>query len=191
VHETLHTLSLAIGIGYPIGCYGQANGMTLRTITLTALILLATAACGRRDNQGSTGSAVGDWWYGVERAETFEPAPEVFVSDNRVLVTTVDKVLAEEVPGGVILWAAGTPPTEGYWKSGLVQIEKETAQTGSLLFEFRVAPPPAGAPTGTAQTREIVEGIFLTTQDLEGIRQATVIGATNRRSTSNVVQRRY
>ena len=165
--------------------------MAFRHILTTGCILVALSACGQREGAGSTGSAIGDWWYGVERAETLEPAPEVFVQDNRVLVATVDKVIAEEVPGGVILWAAGTPPTEGYWASGLVQVEKETAKTGSLLFEFRVAPPRSGAPTGTATTREIVEGIFLSTQDLEGIRQATVIGATNRRSTNKVVQRRY
>ena len=165
--------------------------MAFRHFLATSILLVAVSACGQRERSGDTGSAIGNWWYGVERAETIEPAPEVFVEDRRVLVATVDKVIAEEVPGGVILWAAGTPPTEGYWKSGLVQVEKQTAKTGSLLFEFRVAPPPAGAPTGTAQTREIVEGIFLSTQDLEGIRQATVIGATNRRSTNKVVQRRY
>jgi len=163
--------------------------MAFRHILTTSILLVAVSACGQRESSG--GSTIGNWWYGVERAETLEPAPEVFVEDRRVLVATVDKVIAEEVPGGVILWAAGTPPTEGYWKSGLVQIEKETAKTGSLLFEFRVAPPLSGAPTGTAETREIVEGIFLSTQDLEGIKQATVIGATNRRSTNKVVQRRY
>ena len=166
--------------------------MAFRHLLTTGLILVAASACGQRERgSGDTGSAIGNWLYGVERAETLEPAPEVFVQDNRVLVATVDKVIAEEVPGGVILWAAGTPPTEGYWASGLVQVEKETAKTGSLLFEFRVAPPRDGAPVGTPQTREIVEGIFLSRQDLEGIRQATVIGATNRRSTNKVVNRRY
>lgn len=163
--------------------------MTTRLI-LAALALVSLAACGgsQRSSDGAS-TAFGRFMRGEEPVERLEPPPAVTTADSRVLVQSIDEILAEEVPGGVILWARGIPPYEGFYDSGLVQVETDSAERGTLFFEFRVRPPAGLGRVGTPRTREIIEAVFLSDAALEGVTQVTVIGQSNRRSTRQAVRR--
>ena len=162
----------------------------IATRTIALALVLALAGCGGSNRDPQERTAFGRWIRGEDRIERLEPAPDIIRTDNRVLVGEITRILAEEVPGGVILWAEGLPPTEGYHSPGLVQIEPDSAERGTLFYEFRVAPPPRPAPVGNAETRMMIEAIFISDIALEGITQATVIGQSNRRSTRRVVRLR-
>ncbi len=148
----------------------------MRSIAAALSILLLLSACGAvRDSRFNPFN----WFGGAEErrvAVVVEEAP----ADPRPLVAEVRNLAVERIPGGAIIRAMGLPPTQGYWDAELVRITPE-GTAGTLVYEFRVFPPPAPARRSTERSREVVVGRYVSDQDLAGIRSITVIGAQNRR----------
>lgn len=100
--------------------------------------------------------------------------------DHRLLVQQVIDMTVERNQTGAIVRATGLPPTQGYWEAELVA--RPVDENGVLVFDFRVFPPLAPQSVSTQQSREITAGVFLSNARLREIRQITVQGETNARS---------
>ena len=152
--------------------------MSRRLIVL--LVVLGTAAgCSRIAN-----SQLNPFnWFGNSRsvaaATSAAEAP-----DPRPLVAQVTRLTVDQTPGGAILRATGLPETQGYYEGALVSVTDGVPVDGVLEFDFRAFPPPVATRSSTAASREIVVGLFLTDQDLAGVRQIRVNGAGNARVAS-------
>lgn len=113
--------------------------------------------------------------------ERLEPVPDAAEFEFRDPVTSVTSARRDRLPGGIIVTATGVPPSQGWWDAELVPVEEES-DTRSLVFEFLVARPRFAEPSGTQQSREVVVGLFLSDQRLQGVQDITIVGAQNRRS---------
>ncbi len=114
-------------------------------------------------------------------------------ADPRPLVDQVTAMTVEAIPGGAILRATGLPPTQGFWLAELVRVDTilETTgadgtvtrvrDTGVLVFDFRLAPPPYQALPGTPVSREIEVATYLTVNDLAGVSRIVVRGLRTER----------
>lgn len=114
-------------------------------------------------------------WAGSSRqAETvLYTAP----TDARGLVAEVTLAKLEPYPGGAILRATGLPPTLGYWQADLVALPM--AEEGRLVYEFRIAPPPAPVAAGTPYSRQVTVAVAISTIKLSGVTSIVVQGAGN------------
>ena len=122
-------------------------------------------------------------WFNYERQEerlTPEGALET-AKDIRPLISQVADMRIERAPGGAIVRATGLPQTQGFHTAELIEVETETR--GLLAFEFRVVPPRPGAPGGSAPSREITVGTFVSDIALQGITAIEVRGQDNVRRT--------
>ncbi|RSK31975.1 hypothetical protein EJA01_12060 [Rhodovulum iodosum] len=155
---------------------------------IAALALaLALSACGRvRDSRLNPFN-----WFGGSTEESVAitatedgGAPARAAADPRPLVAEVVQMRVERMPGGAIVHATGRPPRQGYWEADLVPVNDERPENGTLAYEFRAAQPPAPTRAGTAPSREITAGRFVSDQTLAGVRRIVVIGAGNRRTSS-------
>ncbi|GAA5068544.1 hypothetical protein KUV65_04005 [Maritalea mobilis] len=144
----------------------------LRALVVLSLIV-SLSACGSRLNPMN--------WFGGDEEERVRvvEGEEVTSSDPRPLVTEVIALSVEATTSGAIARATGVVPTQGYWQAELVPAGRED---GTLIFEFRAAPPDTPQPTGSPATREIIAATALGRGDLEGVRSILVIGQANRRS---------
>jgi hypothetical protein len=101
-------------------------------------------------------------------------------ADTRPLVDAVLSMTVEPVPGGAIVRARGQTPTQGWWAAELVPLDIEDA--GSLVYEFRIVPPPVPTAVNTPQSRQVDVAIFVSDFKLDAVREIVVQGATNARS---------
>lgn len=146
--------------------------MAARALSLVAVLLLV-AACGTRLNPLN--------WFGGAQEETIDaPAAELDV-DPRGLVEELVDLRIDPLPGGALITAIGRAATQGYWAASLVEVSRED---GRLTYEFRIAQPPAPAPSGPPQSREVSAVVSVTDGDLQGVRQIVVTGRTNRLTAS-------
>jgi hypothetical protein len=121
-------------------------------------------------------------WFGgsASAPDTLVPPETLTIVDNRPFVTSVTSLAVERTPGGVILRATGLPPTQGFWQGALILENIDGAPVdGTLTFQFRAAPPPGPQPVGAPRTREIVVGVFLSRQNLQGVTTLRVVGQQN------------
>lgn len=118
---------------------------------------------------------------GEPEIERLEPVPEISQTDFRQSVTSVTSTRRDRVPGGVIFTATGVPPTQGWWDAELVPLPEESSDT-RLAYEFRLAEPFGAQPPGAQRSREVVVGLFLSDQRLQGVREIVIRGANNTRS---------
>lgn len=118
-------------------------------------------------------------WFGGSEETAAAPSPLDKPADPRLLVSQVTEMHLEKMPGGVIIRATGLPPTQGYWEAELVA---RPVEDGHIIYDFRVFPPVDVAAVSTPQSREVTVGAFLSNIKLEGIRQITVQGETNART---------
>jgi hypothetical protein len=116
-------------------------------------------------------------WFGQSQ-ETIVLAPEK-PADKRLLVSQVTEMKLEKMPGGVIVRATGLPPTQGYWQAELVA---RPVEDGTLIYDFRIFPPITPQVASTTQSREVTVGAYLSNVKLDTIRQITVQGANNART---------
>lgn len=120
-------------------------------------------------------------WFGRgEEVETLT-AGDLRPADPRPLVDQVTDLVIERVPGGAIVRARGLPPTQGYFDGALVSETRTASEDGVLTFAFRIVPPPSPQRVSTPQSREVLVGLFLSDQTLEGVRQIRVEAARNAR----------
>ncbi len=101
-------------------------------------------------------------------------------ADKRLLVTQVTDLTLEKMPGGVIIRATGLPPTQGYWEAELVA---RPIEDGTIIYDFRVFPPITAQIASTTRSREVTVAAYLSNVKLDSIRQITVQGSANARTT--------
>ena len=156
--------------------------MRLKTIILLGA-LGAVAACGgsrapatdeddvlaRTEDSNRRGLLSRAFGFGRDRGPS-TPAEQPLV--QRVL-----RVELERLPGGAILKATGLPPTQGHFDANLTLIEGEGDRV--LTYAFRLTPPTAPQRVSTQASREVVAGLFISSQDLAGVREVRVVGAEN------------
>ncbi len=115
-------------------------------------------------------------WFGrSERVRTVAVDPGTGVPQFN-LVAQITQLRVEKAPGGAIVRATGLPPRQGYWDGELVLLG---AEDGVLSYQFAIKPPPGQTRVSTPQSREVVIGMFLSNQNLEGVRQIRVSAAQN------------
>ena len=131
------------------------------------LFLLTLAACG-----DTGGNALTRTIFTTPDATAAGVAP---VPAGQIL-----RLATAPTSGGLIVSAVALPPTQGYWAAELRRIP--SGDPATMAFAFQVVPPTARQVAGTAPTREVIGGTFLTNQDLAGIRTISVEGATNRQT---------
>jgi len=100
--------------------------------------------------------------------------------DTRGLVDAVLSLSVEPMPGGAIVRARGQLPVQGYWKAELVP--QPLTEGGSLVYEFRIFPPPGKTDVNTPQSRQVDVAIFISDVKLQNVREIVVQGATNARA---------
>lgn len=146
--------------------------MPHRALLATALLALL-AGCGGIASLNPLG------WFGRgERVETLTPVEAAVVVDKRPVMDSVTSLRIEPLPGGAIIRAAGLPPTQGWWNGELVPDTGGPVE-GVLAFTFRAVPPPRPTRVSTAQSREVVVGLALSRQELDGVREIRVRAARN------------
>lgn len=139
-------------------------------------VTLTISACGRvADSRLNPFN-----WFGRDRSETVEVAPEAATRDGRQFVAQVTELAVDPTPGGAIVRAVGVPPTQGFWDAELVRVQ--TQDPSQVVYEFRVVPPLQRRAVGTVGSREIIAGASLSNIALQGVRSITVVGQSNRRS---------
>lgn len=138
--------------------------------------VLALGACG---SIGKSRLNPFNWFGRSTESTTTVSAPGELPADQRQLVAQVTDLTVERMPGGVIIRATGLPPTQGFWDAELVA---RPVEDGKIIYDFRVFPPVEQSAVSTVQSREVIVATFLSNIKLEGIRQITVQGANNARS---------
>ena len=118
-------------------------------------------------------------WFGGEREDRIAVTEVATPTDPRPLVAEITGLAIEATTSGAILTATALTDATGYWQPGLVLVERAE---GAATYEFRAAPPPAGATQGPEPTRVIVAAAELGRGDLQGLRSITVIARANRRT---------
>jgi len=155
----------------------------VRKILAFSLIISVSACSG--GNRGSIGSLNPFSWFNRadQNAErSIEPRRGyVQIAETRTLIGQVTGLTAERTPYGVIVRATGLAASQGYYSADLVQVQ--SGKPGELMFEFRARPPEKTTTGGSPHLREIVAATYLSRQIVRNIRQITVTGANNFRST--------
>lgn len=154
--------------------------MSARLIA-TVLIASLLAGCGTiRDSRVNPFN----WFGGSQEEVGLTPEDIVDRIDNRPLIDQVTSLRIERVQGGAIVHAVGLPPTQGAWEADLVAENRGLPdENGALVLQFKAFPAPGRTRQSTPASREVVAGTFLSDQTLAAVRQITVRGARNARTT--------
>lgn len=122
-------------------------------------------------------------WFGQEEeVETITDPNIAAVIDDRPLVQSIESLVLERLPGGVIVRATGLPPTQGWYDAQLVREGGASAGTGVVVYSFRARPPEGPTRVSTQQSRELLAGAYLSDTELEGLSSIRVLSATNARA---------
>lgn len=151
--------------------------MRTKYITLSVMALALTG-CGIGD------SALNPFrWLSqeepVERLSEVDIAPLI---EDRPLVQSVDALVSERLPGGIIIRATGLPPSQGWFDAQLVREVSAATGTGVIVYSFRARPPEEKTRVSTKQSRELVAGAYLSDIELAGITSIRVLSASNART---------
>ena len=119
-------------------------------------------------------------WFGRDRVEQTQVQDEAFLRDPRPFVSEVVSLQVDPTPEGAIIRARGLPTTQGFYDAELLEIDRDDPTT--LVYEFRVTPPPFRERAGTQQSREILIGEAVSNRRLASVRTITVIGQSNSRA---------
>ncbi len=123
-----------------------------------------------------------NWFKTNTEAEQIEEMAAPAVSeDSRELLPVISSLEAQPFgsDGGVILIAAGVPPTFGYYDAALVPVNDGQPIEGELVYEFRAAPPVGDVEVGTEESRELTVARTLTVNELRGVETIRVIAGAN------------
>ena len=138
-------------------------------------IVLVTSACSSRLNPLN--------WFGRDKETTVvvQEAPGGII-DPRPLIDQIQSVQVDRAPGGAIVNTVGLTQWQGYWQPALIAENRGVPVDGVLTIQFRVAEPLTDQIQGTQRSREITAAMFLTDQELTGVRSIVIRGANNARS---------
>jgi hypothetical protein len=172
---TQKLIAAVLGLGLLAGCAGGTGG----------------------GSAGFVGSLNPFNWFGNSETVTVADAAEVSgqvvlpslapgkgyvdFTDTRPMISSLTSLSTERSPDGAIIRASGVVPALGYYDAQLVKITPE--KPGQLLYQFRARPPEGSTAIGAARQRDITVAVFLTLQQLEGIREIKVLAAENARVT--------
>jgi hypothetical protein len=115
-------------------------------------------------------------WFGQSRTS------ETSAAQTQTAVPLVNQIItlrAEKVPGGAIVRATGLPQRQGYFDGQLVAENGGKPVEGVLSYRFTISAPYVQTASGPPRSREVVVGLFVSDQSLEGVRQIRVSAATN------------
>ncbi|SMX22064.1 hypothetical protein [Boseongicola aestuarii] len=152
--------------------------MTFSKSTALIASLLALAACGG----GDSGSGLFGWLTQEEPVEMLNEVEFAVVRDQRPLVASVESLVIERLPGGIIVRATGLPPMQGWYDAQLVREANAAAGPGVLVYSFRARPPETPTRVSTQQSRELIVGTYLSDLELAGITSIRVLAAGNART---------
>ena len=166
----------------------------MRIILTTALVsALALPGCGG----SSGGSAYNPLnWFGKSRNETVAPeAKNALIPKKSGLLreqaapegVAVAQILAlaiEPAAGGAILRVTGLAPTLGASDVRLVpEFDLEIdGPLQTLQYSLKTEYSTRSRPAAPQRSRELTAAVFLSDEDLEGVREIRVSGAENARS---------
>lgn len=91
-------------------------------------------------------------------------------------VEEVSDLRIERRPGGAIITAIGVPDQQGAFEVKLVKVEDES-DAATLTYEFAALQP--NARTGTVASRQVTAAVWLTDNELAGIRTIRVKARRN------------
>lgn len=149
----------------------------VRIIAAASAFLLLTG-CGI----GSSAFNPLNWFRsGGEETEALVPANALERRDTRPLAEEVTAIAIDRVPGGAILRARARVAATGWWGADLAA-EPERSGQGVLAFSFRALPSDVAVPQYAPASRQLVAGVYLSDEELLGVRQIRVISRTNIRS---------
>lgn len=117
-------------------------------------------------------------WFGRStEARALAAAPY----EGRLPVQTVTELHVEPATGGAIIRAKGVPPTQGWFEGELVL--EPSQDPAELAYRFVLRRPVEPQRAGSALSREVTVATFVSDFKLEEVRNITVSGADNARST--------
>jgi len=152
-----------------------------RALIATVLILGTLAGCARvADSRLNPFN-----WFGNSRSEATLAPDGGFAAVDEDLRRMVDQVTAlqiERTPGGAIIRATGLPLEQGFYDGELISVSDDAPVDGVLEFQFRIRPPLTPTRVSTVPSREVVVGLFVTNQGLEGVREIRVVAQRNTRA---------
>jgi len=152
--------------------------MIKRRMLLLGMVGTLGACAGARENGAVKLFGV----FGRDRDREAARNPDGSLIDPRPLIDQVISLRVERNQGGAIIHAIGLPAQQGYYDGELVVLNDGVPIKGVLSFEFRAAGPKKPTRVSTQRSREILVGLYLVNQQLEGVRRIEVIAARNRRS---------
>ena len=166
----------------------------MRIILTTALVsALALPGCG-----GSSGGS--DYnplnWFGKSRNETVAPEAKNALIPKKsglrreqaapegVAVAQILALAIEPAAGGAILRVTGLSPTLGAYDVRLVpEFDLEIdGPLQTLEYSLKTEYSTRSRPAAPQRSRELTAAVFLSDEDLEGVREIRVSGAENARS---------
>ena len=166
----------------------------MRIILTTALVsALALPGCGG----SSGGSAYNPLnWFGKSRNETVAPEAKNALIPKKsglrreqaapegVAVAQILALAIEPAAGGAILRVTGLAPTLGAYDVRLVpEFDLEIdGPLQTLQYSLKTEYSTLSRPAAPQRSRELTAAVFLSDEDLEGVREIRVSGAENARS---------
>ncbi len=151
-----------------------------RIVTVTLVVTLAVAGCGRiRDSRLNPFN-----WFGGAQSQPREQVSALEAgmapkADPRPLVDQVTVMTVNRTPQGAIIQATGLPATQGFWDAELVADNGGDPVDGVLTYRFVVAEPKGPRRVSTPQSREVTAAAFITSRKLEDISRIVVQGLRN------------
>ena len=166
----------------------------MRRRSLALCALMALAGCG-----GGFANSIANPlnWFGNSRSQAIDPRaasnpliPQRGLGLTRrpVLpyagqpVSQITALRVERVPGGALVQASGVTDVIGHYDVRLEPENDGVPVKGVLTYTMRSVRPAETVGVGGAAARKVTAAVPLTDQDLEGVRQITVRGATNQRT---------
>lgn len=162
-------------------------------LPLTLCACLALSACGG----GLANSVVNPMnWFGNSRSEAVDPRratnplipPPRLGSRPKAIYAgqPVDQITAlrvDRLPGGAVIQVTGVTDVIGYYDVRLEPDNDGNPVKGVLSYTLKAARPERTIGVGGEAARQVTAAVSLTEQDMEGVRQITVRGARNQRTT--------
>lgn len=117
----------------------------------------------------------------VQRSGIFRRRAKIEIY-NGSLIDEVTALVVEPLPTGAIVRVTGLPQREGAFDVRLLPISEDGPIDGVMEYTLN-AYQPLETRVGTARTREVQAGAFLSNDDLSRINEIRVRGELNVRST--------
>lgn len=107
----------------------------------------------------------------------FDNRPEVFAGRP---IADVTELLVERRPGGAIIRATGQADRLGPFDVRLIA-DEDASVDGTLVYDLKALQQP-GPRSANPRARQVTVALWITDQDLAGVRTITVRGADTARS---------